>query len=765
MTRIFHIVNSVKMVIELIKIIDSDFFARVISRGLILRIEDFMKLLRIYNNSQISNRSLKKELKKKLNNLDNEFSKSLKIQRDKYSGHIQDLSFKDRINLWQGINKDKIFYFYDEIINIYKLLEYEKEYIKLEESKFIIETEMLKNINMVVFNHNIENKPYMSNDILSMTRGGCGAIIPCHPIQDKMATIKAIELMINFEIDLFLALVSDENYSLLLKTLIITDLISYIDNINHRKKSQDIGITYLFEKDIFPLVSFSFSIVKPSKSFLLKRSSLIKAHSPSKVPLSIIVYFIENYKLTSIKEIRNIRNKIGAHIDNNITEIKEFCESKNFEIVIKIYRDFKNLIKKVCHSELYLHMFAIEPSLINGITAMDSDGYKDNTFFGKPIIKEYDESRDLFKNDCLKYKEYIDSIVDEEVFNSSRSFFYETFMNSDIQEKLKYENYELKIKKIHRYFIESLNSDKNDLNTKKIMLRIMESCSSGSPKELVYILLETYELNKEHLLIEYTKCFSSIGSYHMFDEVYKILVNNISSFDCYIRFLSISALLNIDINSRGIDCVNKKLKVNKNKYVEIIHSSLNQLNPFCKVVLSILLMSQLKFPFENSYLKFFKEIYYEFFQIIFILGLSFLNINFTDEEFDNIEESNAQHFFTKSLLIIAEKLEDEKLSNFIYGVISENELKINAKYTPFLEHRAYCHYKLGNIDESIRIYEYLADTNPDYVEFSLTLIDYLYEKNEMKKIQELVYLIEERYSLSEEKLKRFEELKNKLVNS
>lgn len=762
MTRIFHIVSSVKMVIELIKVIDSDFFARVISRGLILRIEDFIKLLRIYNNSQISNKSLKKELKRKLNKLDKEFFESLKVQRDKYGGHIQDLSFKDRINLWQGINKDKIFFFYNEIINIYELLKYEKEYVEVKENQFIIEEKNLENIKVVVSKHNIENKPYMSNDILSITRG-CSGLIPCHPIQDKMATIKAIELMINFEIDLFFALVSDENYSLLLKTLIITDLISYIDNINHKKKSQDIGITYLFEKDIFPLISFSFSIVKPSKSFLLKRSSLIKVYSQSKVPLSIIVNFIENYKLTSVKEIRNIRNKIGAHIDNNITEIKEFCESKNFEIVIKIYSDFKNLIKKVCHSELYLHMFAIEPSLINGITAMDSDGYKDNTFFGKPIIKEYDEIRYLFKNDCLKYKEYIDSIVDEETFESSRSFFYETFMNSDIQEQLKYENYELKIRKLHSYFIESLNSDKNDLNTKKIILRIMKNCSSGSPKELVYILLETYELNKEYLLNEYIKCFSSIGSYHMFDEVYKILVNNISSSDCYIRFLSISALLNIDINSRGIDCINKKLKINKNKYVEIIHSSLNQLNPFCKVVLSILLMSQLKLPFENLYLKFFKETYYDFFQMIFILGLSSLNINFTDEEFNNIEESNAKYFFTKSLLIIAEKLEDEKLSNFIYGVIVGNELKINAKYTPFLEHQAYCHYKLGNIDESIRIYEYLADTNPDYVEFSLTLIDYLHEKNEMKKIQELIYLIEERYLLSEENLKRFKQLKNKFV--
>lgn len=763
MIRIFYIVSSVKMVIELIKIIDSDFFARVISRGFILRIEDFIKLLRRYNNSQISNKNLNKELKKKLNNLDKEFFESLKVQRDKYGGHIQDLNFKDRINLWQGINKEKILFFYNEIINIYGLLKYEKDYIEIKENQFIIEEKNLENIKVVLSKHNIENKFYMSYDILSITRG-CNGLIPCHPIQDKMATIKAIELMINFEIDLYYALISDENYSLLLKTLIITDLISYIDNIKHRKESQDIGITYLFEKDIFPLISFSFSIVKPSNNFLLKKNSLIKTYSQSKVPLSIIVNFIENYKLTSVEEIRNIRNKIGAHIDNNITEIKEFCESKNFKIVIKTYQDFKNLIKKVCHSKLYLRIFAIEPTLMNGITRINNDdGYKNNTFFGKPIIKEYDETRHLFKNDCLKYKEYIDSIVNEDSFTSSISFFYEAFLNSDIQETLKYENYELKIRKIHGYFIKSLNSDKTDLNTKKIMLRIMESCSSGSPRELVYILLETYESNKEYLLIEYTKSFSSIGSYHMFDKVYKILVNNISFSDCYIRFLSISALLNIDINARGIDCINKKLKINKNKYVEIIHLSLNQLNPFCKVVLSILLMSQLKFPSENSYLKFFKEIYYDFFQIIFIGGLSSLNINFTDEELNNIEESNAQCFFTKSLLIIAEKLKDEKLSNFIYNVIVANELKINEQYTPFLEHRAYCYYKLNNIGESIKIYEYLADANPDYVEFSLTLIDYLYEKNEMKKIQELIYFIEERYSLSEENLKRFNQLKNKLV--
>jgi hypothetical protein len=98
----YYCILQIKTTQNLLNIIDSDFFARVISRQ--------------YNNSFIRDSTLKRELKNKLNLLSDNFEDKLKLQRHKLSAHFQDLEFGARVNYWSDITKNEIDNFYTKIL-------------------------------------------------------------------------------------------------------------------------------------------------------------------------------------------------------------------------------------------------------------------------------------------------------------------------------------------------------------------------------------------------------------------------------------------------------------------------------------------------------------------------------------------------------------------------------------------------------------------------------------------------------------------------
>jgi len=236
MEKIYFIVSQIKMTQNLFNIIESNFFARVISRKIIIRIKDFIDLSRRYNNANIANNALKLEIKSKLNELDNNFKDKLQLQRHKLSAHIQDLDLLDRVNGWQDITKDEIDKFSQDIFDIYVLFNTQDNFQELIDEDFKLPIEQKNNIKTLVQKKDIESEPHFGMDILAITRSNTSSIIPCHPIQDKILSLNSIHLMLDFEISLF-DILEDDNYLKLAKTLIVNDIISFVDNLITRESS------------------------------------------------------------------------------------------------------------------------------------------------------------------------------------------------------------------------------------------------------------------------------------------------------------------------------------------------------------------------------------------------------------------------------------------------------------------------------------------------------------------------------------------------
>lgn len=722
MKKIHFCVTQIIRIKNLVEILDSDFFARVISRKIIVRIDDFIDLTRIYNNSAVTDSVFKKNLKKQLNELDNEFKNCLILQRHKFSAHIQDLEFGLRIDSWANISYKNIIFFHNKIIEIYELLKNQPYFIPINTNDFALSRKIINKIQAVVKDKDIESSPMASTDILAMTRfNSSGAMIPCHPIQDKVLTLNSIVIMLDFEIELYKCL-EDMQYKYVLQTLIINDIISFVDNI----------ITPLSNNSTSP----NNSTDKGLDELLDNRDILDK--------------FLHNFNLDTLAELRIIRNKLGAHIDRKdlLKDIIGLLEHHNFDNTIAIYNNFLNILYKICNNTFHLKHLTLPPTKMHG--CLEVSHKPEKTFFVNPKVETSFIKKDI--NNIALYKNYLNKLFVEknnDEYEDIRHFFYDALAHSEIVETVFFDNKILELTKAHKFFLTRLQGSMIS-DRKRIILKLLNDCSNGYPTQLVYILVTTYNGNKlTNLTKEYIAHLGDI-SHNYSESAMAMLTNFLNSEDINIEYFTLLSLLKIDIKDRGIKCVNKKLKIVENESSRIIKKRLDNYKPFFKVFVSILLSSEMLFnPTLGIGQKFFKELYFDYFENIFLSNIQLLELSFTENEISTIKDLKAKNLLSDIFIIIAEKFGEQNESQVFYTAIANNLLKLNFKHLPFVEHLAYSKYKIGNIHEAVEIYERLVQQNPDIIEYRIYLLDYYIEKKDLTSFNKELHYLETTFTLND----------------
>lgn len=747
------------MIKNLLDVIDSDFFARVISRKVLVRIADFITLTRRYNNSEITDRALKNNLKSKLNELDQEFTSLLKLQRDKFSAHFQDLDFGERIDSWSNITYEHIRFFHEKINEIYTLLQSQSDLLAIEINQFLLSMEEIEKLQTIVKQKDIEDVPRVGSDILSLTRLNTSGIIPCHTIQHKVLALNSINIMLDFEIAIFRAL---DNYHCksILKTLIINDMISFIDNIITRENSEYSALDKIIEKQIYPWKKIeSFSIIRPMDSCIKSYKKFdFKSDEVIRDAQKILDDFLESFNIDSISEIRNCRNKIGSHIDKteDFGNLINLLNNIDVEKSIRIYNNFLNIFLKICNSTFYLKYLTMPPTKMHGVLSLSNKPSK--TFFQNPYVATELIKDDI--NDPKSYQKQLDELFKHRNYEDTRFFFYDALAHSEKIKSVTLDNKALELGKAHQFFIDKLNSGIS-IEKKSEILNLLSDCANGYPEQLIYILLETYKTNKlTNLKYQYIFCFGEIG--HKSSNSVKLFlaqVLNDRHFD--IIYNTLLSLLKIDIKSRGIDCVNKKLVINENEYSEIIKEQMNKFSPFYKLIVSILLSSEMLFtPMLGNYFKFFKSLYFDYFENIFYESIDLLDVELSIHDIEKLKISKQSNYLSVIFIIIAEQLKNQNDANFLYGLIANHNLKLNFQHQPFIEHLAYSNYKIGNVNKAVEIYKDLVEKNPEIVEYRIELLNYYWEqKNTDACISEINYL-ESLFNLNNEQIEKIQEIKS-----
>ena len=762
MKKIYFCVSQVKITQNLLSIIESNFFARVISRNIIIRVYDFINLTRQYNNKHITDNILKQSLKEKLNNLSDEFDAKLKIQRHKFSAHFQDLEFSQRVDSWSSISKNEIDDFYTKIIEIYNLLGNQNDYQEILENNFELLQQEVINIQNIVREKDIESTPHFSNDILSITRANTGATIPCHPIQDKVLSLNSIHLMINFEIS-FYKVLETNTYKELIKMILINDIISFIDNFITRENSNYIALDNIIDIQLHPWKKFKYIQEKPNNFNILKQSKYdLKKDIELKNAQDTLNNFLSKFKLDSLNSIRDIRNKLGSHIDDkdSLADLFHSFDDLKVDFLLKIYSNFYHLFSKICNTVFYLKHFIMPPTKMNGITAIFPQ--PTNMFFDNVNIQTDFDREDI--NDTGLYDLKLKNLLNyNQNFEDSEYYFREALFNSDVNKSVVFEGKNIEINNCHTYFLNKLNNE-IDIDEKRLILILLKNSSGWSSRQITYILTETYELNQINLNYEYLVYFGDTTKENS-TTVMNILLNNLrNTNDFNTMYYVISSMLKMDVNIWGSVLVNNRQQAKESQYSENIKQTIENLNPLFKVIVTVLLKSEMVFTNHFSlYRNFYKDLYIDCFQKVFVKNIKLLKPNMFLKKRLEKEDINAlklafeHNKFTLIFIKLAEKSNSEN-AKFLYSIIV-NLLKLNFQYLPFIEHYAYAKHKLGNIDEAVEIYRDLVYKNPDEVEYRIELLSYyLEQKNTVAIINEIEY-IEGIFNIDEKQQEKINNIK------
>lgn len=752
MRKIYYCISQIKTTQNLLNIINSDFFARVISRQVIIRVYDFITLTRQFNNSFVRNSTLKRELKNKLNLLSNDFEEKLKIQRHKLSAHFQDLEFGDRVDSWSNITKNEIDIFYIKILEIYNLLENQNDYQEIVESNFELLQQEIINIENIVNKKDIESTPHSSNDILSITRANTGAIIPCHPIQDKVLSLNSIHLMIDFEIALYSTL-GASIYQQLIKTMLINDIISFIDNLITRGNSQYNGLDKIIDLQIHPWKKFTYTVVEPTNFNLIKQSKYdFKPDKEIKKAQNILNLFLKNFKIDKLDEIRIVRNKLGSHIDtsDSIEDIIVLLNDLNTENLIKIYSNFYHLFLKICNSVRYLQMLIMPPTKMNGISAMSPQPEK--MFFDNTNVQTEFNREDI--NDTRLYELKLQNLLNDNIrFEDSEYYFREALSHSDVLKNITFEDKNIDLNKCHIYCLNKLNSEIN-IDEKRLILLLLKNSSGWSSNQITYILIETYEINQFNLHYEYLVYLGDTTKENS-STVLNILLDNLKNTnDFNIIYYAMVSLLKIDVNIWGSILLNNRQQAKESKYSKAIKQTIENLSPLYKVIVIVLLKSEMMFTNHFSHYRgFYKELYLDYFQKDFIKNIKLLKPNISLKK--RLEKKDIYElklaFEHNNLTIIFIKLAEKSNSvnaKFLYSIIA-NSLKLNFQHLPFIEHYAYASYKIGNIDKAVEVYQDLVNKNPDEIAYRIELLTYYLEQKNISEFNSELAYIENTFNISE----------------
>jgi len=765
LNKIYFCVSQIKITQNLLDIIESDFFARVISRKIIIRIYDFINLTRRYNNMHITNNILKRDLKEKLNNLSDQFDNKLKLQRHKLSAHFQDLEFAQRVDSWSTISKNEIDDFYTKVIEIYNLLESQNSYQKILDNNFELLQQEIINIQNVVREKDIESVPHFSNDILSMTRANTGAVIPCHPIQDKVLSLNSIHLMIDFEISLYKALETN-TYKQLIKLILVNDIVSFIDNLITRENSEYIGLDTIIDLQLHPWKNFSFKQEKPNSFKLLKQSNYdFKKDKELQNAQNILNVFLSKFRLDSLSSIRDIRNKLGSHIDDRdeLEDLFILFNDLNIDFLLKIYSDFYHLFSKICNTVFYLKHFAMPPTKMNGITAISPQPTKmffDNTNIQTDFDREDINDTGLYE---LKLKDFLNNYIS---FEDLEYYFREAISHSDVIKSVVFENQNIEINKCHTYLMNKLNNE-IDIDEKRLILILLKNSSGWSSTQITYILTETYESNRLNLNYEYLVYFGDTTKENT-TTVLNILLDNLKNTnDFNIIYSVILSLLKIDVNILGSVLVNNRQQAKESKYSNAIKQTIEKLSSLFKIIVTVLLKSEMMFTNHFShYRNFYQDLYIDFFEKVFIKNIKLLKPNnFLKKRLEkkDINELKLDFEYNRLTIIfikLAEKSNSEN-AKFLYSIIV-NLLKLNFQYLPFFEHYAYANYKIGNIDKAVEVYQDLVDKNPGEVEYRIQLLNYYLEQKNISVLKSEIKYLKEYYCFDDKQLSKINIILNEV---
>ena len=738
-----YCVKEILIVYELLKLENSSFYKRCLARFICIRIDDFIKLGFKLNKDALNVQKIKDELK----DLSLFYEEFLKLQRDKYGAHVQDLDLLARIEVWLDIDIERIEFFATQSISIYTLFQTLPGYQTHNELFSEIETNVASRIVSINDELDLEDTPRLGTDILSLTRHNSSSLINFHPMLDKAGVLKSLELIIDYEMALLDALETQSDLENIIKKMFCLDVISYCDNLFTRTDLRPEAPQQMDGLDKF------ITEVNYPKCFELIRE------------------FRGGYKLIEkTTRIRNVRNKTCGHIP--ITETPEdlvtVLQSISISSIKEFYVEVKNLFRQVCSVESVLNKFLTEPVKLYDVLGFI---HKPRKAFSPEMVPEtVFEGLDMNSNEEIErhYLQWIEGSNSEDV----RQFFWSGFSSSVILANKNFEitttenerrfiNIEYRMH--HDYFERKLNSNDVNVEAKIRIVQLFIDCANGYPETLCHILMETYEVNRENkkLNLAYINAFGTLAG-KRYRKLFDYLISNYDRKDLYKSLLTIKSLFKINLFSRRLGYSNNA-DLDNNKISEFIDKTVSGEDYF-EIICILMMAGEAEFG-EKSHFKNLKEYYAERLNQQFQTAFkTYVNYNILGEE-DKEKVNDIIDLFKISRYIasissIADfflKKGNKSTANNFMLLASKNLIAFAHWDEAELRNLAFIYWKLDLLPETVRIFEHLSRKSPTDMDLKTNLLSLYRQNKQQEKFDNLKRLLLNDFVLSTEQRSKITE--------
>lgn len=695
---------------ELLTIPNSSFYCRGIGRIVAVRLDDFIKLAFRVNKANARSKRIKDDL----NTLENLYKTHLKQQRDKFGAHFQELDLATRIESWQAINYESMDFFTDLPSDLYSAFAGHIDYVHQSLLFTPLSANLFSAVEVYNQQNELERHPTAGVDALALTRPNTAAMIALSNTHNKIGTLKAIEIIIKYNSGLLKIVESSTAHGELVKKMLITDVVSYADNLVSRADvapgapQDEKGLNTLLDEDGFDAAK------------------------------ERMQQFLNSFKFEeSLSGYREIRNKCCGHIDTStaVAQLTTDLNTLDISEMLEFYDLLKKTLAEICSCDFRFKMYLIEPGTkIND--AMAINGLEDlKSFDGSPYSQITLSVPDL--NNIMEYDNHFQRIKQNDDEDSLK-YFHKCLAGSAIthKERLEYKNdfstsiSQVDIRKAHIYFKDILQSTAPTTD-KTAVLKIFQYASNGYPDTLLKILLDTYASNSHSFEMK-------IGYFYLFGELCQkeqektvaLLYQGLKADTLAEIYNSALALLKIDVSPLR----NQGNHTEATKISEAVIGRIRNMNQAdYRLVIAVGLLSHIYYN---------EKIFYARKKIIpsYIAPLKRIVQGFLDTELPKLQKNDTDKRCIKR---IKSNFNNQKYSSF-YAELgtfykNKNKLESSEKCQRFLydgyiifnrtnyaemHNYAYICYKMSDFNKAVLIMESQMTMHPSNCEIKYELLKF-----------------------------------------
>ena len=733
----------------------TDWDARMIARHVLVRAKDFTKHAGPLKNALRRANFDVSEFHKLKEIYAEQFEEYFQKIRDRLSAHVQDIEFREGIELWNSVDSSKSEFFADGAVQLYQSLEHLNipgyatfvDFAELTAPAFDLAlTDYRASGDRI-------QRVEMGADALAGTRTNTTVMLNSTPVHTRASQLALLHRWMTAEEQLLARFAAFPDVIRILKARAITDLVSCSDCLVTRP-------------------------VPPNAPQRMDGLDVLLAESAPGSP-NAVEQFRVTYRLQErVEPYRNTRNQIGAHLDESasvpLASLLKLLDETDSTDLFEFYRTLRLVFEKACRDVIFLRTYLADGQTLYGVLGGTQPALASTSFEGGEARGRVTPVQDLLLDTDDYYAAKLDELLSAQpdTYGLAASAFRQAFMRSEVIENIPLTSYQgamvrydtIHFRLVHRFLLERLEAE-TDPNKTLATLQMIRDSRGIDPDALTELLLR-YSQNPKSapFLSAIAYCLGDLANWHN-TRAKAYLLAGLSSMTVLAVHARV-ALLRTFVRTEGCDRINRKPP--SESFSNVLSVLVEGLGPEAKLFTEVILASQFCDNGLGSFAKPFEQDYADLREEIAMLAGAMVDDTEASRVADTVRQLAAGHDYAGICLYLFDELNGggheamarELASLACAGVIvthySENSHR----------HLCGCCLRLELYEEALSVAEGLARSKPEDANFQILHAQAMSCISERRaEAVRLATGIEQRYGINEEQRVLIEELKSKAAST